>query len=137
MTSGFGHGRHMPPIWPGPTCSLGVASAGIAMVEGHPVHIADTAIDGPVLLTIRPTAIALFRRPPEGSPRNTWNTVVDDIEDLGDRARVRTGGPLPLTAEVTTEAVSDLGLVEGSAVVVSIKATEILVMPDAETGALH
>ena len=55
---------------------------------------------------LRSAALHLSR--PEGSPRNTWPTVVDDIEDLGDRVRIHLGTPLPLVAEVTSEAVDEM-----------------------------
>ncbi len=111
---------------------LGAAAGGVVLVEGHPVQIADTEIAGPVILTIRPSAVALHLSRPEGSPRNAWATIVDDIEDLGDRVRVHLGTPLPLVAEVTSEAVDEMRLVEGGPVWASIKATEIAVLPDAD-----
>ena len=58
--------------------------------------------------------------------------MVDHIEDLGDRVRVHLGTPLPLVAEVTSEAVDEMRLVEGGPVWASIKATEIAVLPDAD-----
>jgi molybdate transport system ATP-binding protein len=109
---------------------LGVASHGVVSVEGQPVHIADTEVAGSVILTIRPSAVALHLRRPEGSARNTWNTAVDHIEHLGDRVRIHIGTPLPLVVEVTSEAVSEMGLAEGGPVWASIKATEISVIPD-------
>ena len=112
---------------------LGAAAGGVVLVDGHPVHIADTEIAGPVILTIRPSAVALHLSRPEGSPRNAWATVVDDIEDLGDRVRVHLGAPLPLVAEVTSEAVDEMRLEEDGPVWASIKATEISVLPDVPT----
>jgi molybdate transport system ATP-binding protein len=50
---------------------------------------------------------------------------VTRIEHYGDRVRIQTGAPLPLTAEVTPGAVRALELQEGSTVWISIKATEI------------
>jgi hypothetical protein len=52
------------------------------------------------------------------------------VEHLGERARLRTGGPLQLTVEITSDALAALGLVEGMTIWVSIKATEIAVEPD-------
>jgi len=108
----------------------GTANDGIIDTLGHFLHIADHTIKGSVLATIRPSAISLHRREPDGSPRNAWKTTIDLVEHLGDRTRLRTGGPLPLTAEITEEATRALDLVEGVAVWVSIKATEITVEPD-------
>jgi molybdate transport system ATP-binding protein len=103
----------------------GRASEGVVLVGSHELHVAEHEASGEVLLTIRPSAISLHRQAPEGSPRNTWATTIVLMENLGERTRVRTGSPLPLTAEVTAEAVSALGLKEGVSVWVAIKATEI------------
>lgn len=59
-----------------------------------------------------------------------WETSIELIEDLGERTRVRTGAPLPLTAEVTAEASSTLCLAEGERIWLAIKATEIGVEPE-------
>ena len=103
----------------------GVAAQASVDTGTHTIQIADAEIEGEVLLLIRPTAIALYLNEPEGSPRNTWLTKVDLIEDLGDRTRVLTGPPLPLAAEVTSVAARSLGLVPGRDIWLSIKATEI------------
>ncbi|MDJ0960464.1 MAG: ATP-binding cassette domain-containing protein [Acidimicrobiia bacterium] len=103
----------------------GTASAGVVESAGHRLRVGDTTIHGPVLATIHPRAISLHRNEPEGSPRNTWRTSVDRIEHYGDRVRIQTGPPMPLTAEVTPNAVDALGLHEQSSIWVSIKATEI------------
>lgn len=103
----------------------GSAARGIVDVAGHQLHVADTEIAGPVLLTIHPNALSIHRDRPEGSPRNVWATTVAVIERLGDRARLRTGDPIALTVEVTTDAVTALDLREAMPVWVSCKATEI------------
>ncbi len=104
---------------------LGEASDGMVSVGGHHLSVADRGMAGPVFVTVHPRAVAVYRRRPEGSPRNTWETVIVRIEHHGDRVRLQTGAPLPLTAEVTPGAVSALGLGAGSRVWVSVKATEI------------
>lgn len=109
---------------------FGTAARGIVATGSHQLHVADTHIAGPVLATIHPRAISIHRRQPEGSPRNTWETAITRIEHYGDRVRLETGDPLPLTAEVTPNAVHALQLGEGSSVWVSIKATEINVEVD-------
>jgi len=103
----------------------GVANDGAVDTGAHVLHIADHEITGPVLATIRPAAISIHLREPEGSPRNSWKTTIDLVEHLGERARLKTGDPLPLAVEVTSDAISDLGLVQGTSVWVSLKATEI------------
>ncbi|HET8740746.1 MAG TPA: ABC transporter ATP-binding protein [Acidimicrobiia bacterium] len=110
---------------------MGTARGGVVDIDGRALHLPDQAVDGPVLLTIHPTAISIHQLPPEGSPRNSWETTIDRVELLGSRARVRTSAPLPLTVEVTEEARSALNLEPGSHVWVAFKATEVTVQPDA------
>jgi molybdate transport system ATP-binding protein len=82
--------------------------------------------DGPVLLTVHPRAVSLFRdRPQAGSPRNLWLARVAAIEPLPDRVRIQLAGRVPVVAEVTPAAVAELDLVPGREVYVAIKATEI------------
>lgn len=107
----------------------GVAGDGVIETAGHLLHIADHSVSGPVLATIRPSAITVHLREPEGSPRNSWKTSIDLLEHLGDRVRLRVDAPLPLTAEITELATKSLHLAEGVQVWVSIKATEIGVEP--------
>ena len=105
----------------------GTAAHGIVTTGTHQLHIADTHITGHVLAAIHPRAIIIDRHQPDGSPRNVWEATVNRIEHYGDRVRLQAGDPLPLTAEITPDALNDLGIVEGSAVWISIKATEISV----------
>lgn len=107
----------------------GEAKGGSIETGSQVLHVADTAISGPVLATIRPSSVAVHLRQPEGSPRNTWMTSVDRIEHIGDRVRLLTGPPLQLAVEITEEASGRLGLSPGAGVWVSVKATEIGVEP--------
>lgn len=109
------------------TASQGVVTTG----DDGILHVADLAVEGDVLVTIRPTAVSVHRARPEGSQRNTWATTVDRIEHLGDRVRLRTGGPVPLTVEVTRAATEELHLTAGAGIWIAVKATEIGVQPDA------
>jgi molybdate transport system ATP-binding protein len=103
----------------------GTASTGGVTVGSHILRVADTDLSGEVLVNISPSAVSIHRSRPEGSPRNAWETRVERIEGLGDRARLATGGPLRLTAEVTRAALDELSLATGDLVWISIKATEI------------
>jgi molybdate transport system ATP-binding protein len=107
----------------------GTAHGGMVDTGTQTVRIVDDTIDGPVLITVHPTAISLYARQPEGSPRNSWSTTVERVERLGTRVRLRTGVPLPLTVEITDAARADLGLEPGVRVWVAFKATEIGVQP--------
>ncbi len=84
---------------------------------------------GPVIATVHPRAIALFRERPAGSPRNVWSAAIAAVEAAGDRMRVQLGGVVPLVAEVTPAAVAELGLARGGDVWVALKATEITIDP--------
>ncbi|MGB7448936.1 MAG: ABC transporter ATP-binding protein [Ornithinimicrobium sp.] len=82
-----------------------------------------------VWLTIDPAAVALYETPPDGSTRNLWPVRVRDVVIAGQRARITLDGPVPLTAEVTTAAVADLGLLPGRSLHAGVKATEIVSYP--------
>ena len=116
---------------------------GVNLVHGarrddHTVTVGDAALTvadrlppgEQVALTVRPQAVALHAHQPEGSPRNVWSSVVEDVEVVGERARVRLGPPVPLTAEVTTDAVAALGLAPGLRVWASVKAVDVAAEPD-------
>lgn len=107
----------------------GTAHEGAVEVAGHLLHLAE-AEDGPVLVTIHPHSISVHTRAPSGSPRNAWPTRIERIEPLGPRVRILTGGPLPLTVEVTRSASEELNLSEGGEIWVAMKATEISVQSD-------
>jgi molybdate transport system ATP-binding protein len=84
---------------------------------------------GSAYAAIAPSAIALYRSPPDGSPRNVWRTAITDIDRVHDRVRVSLGDPLRLTAELTTVGLAALGRHPGDEIWVSIKATEINTYP--------
>jgi len=107
----------------------GTAAGGRASIDEVALRIADSEVEGEVLMTVRPQAIALHLDRPGGSPRNIWETTIVELEESNDRFRVGLGKPLPLTAEVTSQARRNLGLSVGDQVWVSIKATEIGVEP--------
>lgn len=106
----------------------GVASDGTVTTEtGDPVTIADTGVSGPVLLTIHPRTVVFSSARPEGSARNVWKVTVTAVEPMGDRVRIATSGPVPLTAEITASSAHRLGLERGSQAWIAVKATEISV----------
>jgi molybdate transport system ATP-binding protein len=90
------------------------------------------AAPGPVFAAFRPSAVALWRSRPDGSPRNLWSATVRGLEPFGDGVRVEVETELgTLAAEVTPGAVADLGLDAGVQVWASVKASEIEVYPAA------
>ncbi|GAA5141297.1 ATP-binding cassette domain-containing protein [Nocardioides marinquilinus] len=107
-----------------------VRSAGLA-VRGQSVGPTPAAGEEAVA-TFRPQAVAVFREPPAGSPRNAFAVTVTDLEPVGDVVRVRgradgTDGDVELRADVTPQSVAELDLVPGLAVTFSVKATEVSV----------
>jgi molybdate transport system ATP-binding protein len=109
---------------------MGRARDGHVDTGTHILQIADRELAGPVMATISPKAISIYRQRPEGSPRNTWQAQIELIEHMDDRVRVRVGAPLALTIEITQGAAQDLELAPGVRIWLSIKATEILTRED-------
>jgi molybdate transport system ATP-binding protein len=83
--------------------------------------------NGEVFAVVPPRSVSLWRSQPIGSPRNVWAGRARGLDLLGDRVRVRVEGRPSLVAEVTPAAVAELGLVDGTDVWVSIKATDVRV----------
>jgi len=100
----------------------------ITMSTGGQIVPADP-IDGPTFAVIQPHAVALYRTPPDGSPRNVWAATVADIDRQADRVRVRLDGPVPLVAEITPAALDALVLRPGDGIWATVKATEITTYP--------
>lgn len=107
----------------------GVARQGRVDVSGHELHVADQSVTGTVVVIVRPSSVSVHTERPSGSPRNVWFTTLSAVEREADRTRLRLGVPLPLDVEITNDARSALGLEHGSEVWVSVKATEIEVVP--------
>ncbi len=96
----------------------------VTVGDGIEVTVADV-VRGPVFVAVHPHAVALSAGRPDGSARNVWPVTVVETVAFGGRVRVRLGGPVPLTAEVTPAAVAALGLAPGAAVWAAVKATEV------------
>ncbi|MFJ8694853.1 ABC transporter permease [Streptomyces roseolilacinus] len=117
--------------WPGTVRGGGLDTADGARL----VTAADPApADGTAALAVAaPEAVSLHAARPSGSPRNVWRGTVRELAAHGARLRVLVSGvpgaPSEVVAEVTPAAAADLGLAEGSGVWVSVKATEITVVP--------
>ncbi|MEQ8718432.1 MAG: ATP-binding cassette domain-containing protein [Acidimicrobiales bacterium] len=97
----------------------------VTVDAGGVLHAANTAISGPVLVSVSPAAIALYPTKPYGSPRNTWEATIVAVEPLGETVRVHLGSPVPLTADITPGSAAELHLEPGRTVWLSIKATEL------------
>ena len=103
----------------------GVVGGGVLVTAaGARVVIAD-AVDGPALAVIRPHSVVVSRRAEEGSARNRWAATIASIDRRGDRARLVLEGELPLLADITVDALEQLGLRPGDEVHAAVKATDI------------
>ncbi len=86
-----------------------------------------TPVDGPVNACFSPAAVTLTREPPSGSARNRWEGSVSSAVPHGPAVRVHLDIGTGLFADVTPESATALGLVPGTRVWASVKATEISV----------
>jgi len=118
---------------PGRRCPEGLCTADGLVVSG----LAPDVVEGePAVAVFPPSAVAVFREEPHGSPRNVFPVRLAAIEPRGDvvrlRAVARDGGPPAvngLAADVTPAAVADLDLTLGSTAWAAVKATEIHTYP--------
>jgi molybdate transport system ATP-binding protein len=100
----------------------------ITVASGGRIIPADT-VEGPTFVLIQPHAVALYRTPPDGSPRNVWASTVADVDRHAERVRVRLAGEVPLVAEITPAALASLHLRPGDHIWATVKATEITTYP--------
>src|SRR5271166_159108 len=80
-----------------------------------------------------PTAVAVYRDPPHGSPRNTVEVTVAELDTRGPAVLVRgpeqPDGAPGLAAEITVDAAAELRLTPGDRVWFSVKALEVALYP--------
>jgi molybdate transport system ATP-binding protein len=80
-----------------------------------------------------PTAVAVYRDPPHGSPRNTVELTVAELDIRGSAVLVRgqeqPDGAPGLAAEITVDAAAELRLTPGEQVWFSVKALEVALYP--------
>ena len=79
------------------------------------IVVADHNPTGPVYVSFHPRGVAVHLELPHGSARNHWQGTVVDVDNLGDRVRIRIDGPVPCVAEITREAAAELGVVPANA----------------------
>jgi molybdate transport system ATP-binding protein len=85
----------------------------------------------PMLVAVRPGAIALYSERPEHlSARNVWPGRIVGLELLEDRVRVQVTGSPGALVDITAAAAAELDLAEGGTVWLSAKATEVQAYPD-------
>jgi molybdate transport system ATP-binding protein len=108
----------------------GIADADgqVTRAEGGVLAV-DDRVAGDVFVAIPPSAVAMYRGRPSGSPRNVWEVTVVGVEAHGERVRVELTGEPSVAAEITTAAAAELDLLPGTTVWVAVKATETHAYP--------
>jgi molybdate transport system ATP-binding protein len=85
------------------------------------------------LAVFPPTAVAVYREQPHGSPRNTVEVAVAELNVRGSTVLVRgheqPDGAPGLAAEITVDAAAELRLTPGERVWFSVKAHEVALYP--------
>jgi molybdate transport system ATP-binding protein len=103
-----------------------VDQGAVVLPDGRRLIAADPVpTGGDVFAVIPPRAVALHRSMPDGSPRNVWKGIVEDLDAFGNHVRAHVSGELPIIAEVTPGAVASMHLDDGGPVFVAVKAMEI------------
>ena len=93
---------------------------------GGVVAVGEEAV-GPVFAAVRPESVALDLERPNGSPRNVWPARLVGATPHGHTVRCELAGEVPLVADVTATAFAELGLVPGTQVWATVKASEVAV----------
>jgi molybdate transport system ATP-binding protein len=104
----------------------------VSLPGGGGFVIPDHGQHGDVLVSVRPSSVLVSARPPgsSGAPtglsaRNTWSGTVAGLSMLTDRVRIDVDAAPPVLADVTPASVAELSLAPGTAVWVSVKATDL------------
>jgi molybdate transport system ATP-binding protein len=96
------------------------------LVDGGSFVLAEPAPEGASLVALRPSAVTVHRAQPGGlSARNVWAGHIEALQIVGDRVRLVVSGPPRTLVDVTTSAVTELGLTPGTAVWLTAKATDV------------
>ena len=128
-----------------PRSAFGARIAGVNLLRGvliapgalrvdadllwHGSVAADLAVGQQVVAVFDPAAVAVYREQPHGSPRNSVRVRVGSLEVNGAVVRVRAeahaDGTAGLAADVTPDAVAELGLQTGEQVWFTVKAQAV------------
>jgi len=109
--------------------SASAGAGGLTEVEldrcGVTVSSTDPPVAGRVAVSVHPWDVTLLPEPAslEGSARNHLPARVVSVTSIGSRVRVGLDAGQPLSAEVTSVAASELGLVPGRPVIATWKAS--------------
>ena len=128
-----------------PRSAFGARIAGVNLLRGvliapgalrvgadlvwHGTAAADLAVGQQVVAVFDPAAVAVYREHPHGSPRNSVRVRVGSLEVNGAVVRVRAeahaDGTAGLAADVTPDAIAELGLQMGEQVWFTVKAQAV------------
>jgi len=91
----------------------------------------DVMVGESAVALFNPAAVAVYRDKPHGSPRNTVEVTVAELDSRGAVIRVRADGQPDgapgLAADITAESATELRLAPGDRVYFSVKAQEVTV----------
>jgi molybdate transport system ATP-binding protein len=130
-----------------PRSHFGARLAGVNLVSGiagpdgalttpwgiawHGNAAPDVVIGQRAVAIFTPSAVAVYRDKPHGSPRNTVEVVVAELDSRGPALRVRADeqpdGAPGLAADITAESAAELRVAPGERVYFSVKAQEVTV----------
>lgn len=87
----------------------------------------------PAVAVFAPASVAVYRQRPHGSPRNTMEVTIAELDsrgpDVGVRGPDQPDGAPGLAATITADAAADLQLTPGARVWFSVKAHEVALHP--------
>lgn len=132
-----------------PRSKFGARFAGVNLVAGtagpdgvlttqsgaawHGVAGPDTVSGGSTVALFSPAAVAVYRDKPHGSPRNTVEVTIAELDSHGPAIRIRAeeqpGGAPGLAADITADSAAELRLTAGERVYFSVKAQEVTLFP--------
>ena len=97
----------------------------------HGTPAADLVEGQAAVAVFPPAAVAVYRDKPHGSPRNTIEVVVAELDSRGSALRVRADeqpdGAPGLAADITAESAAELRVTPGERVYFTVKAQEVAV----------
>ncbi|WP_205872996.1 sulfate/molybdate ABC transporter ATP-binding protein [Mycobacterium camsae] len=132
-----------------PTSHFGARIAGVNLVSGtigadgalhsrsglhwHGTAGAEFAVGQQAVAVFAPASVAVYPEPPHGSPRNTVEVTVAELDVRGPGVLVRgaeqADGAPGLAASITPDAAAELELAPGVRVFFSVKAAEVSLHP--------
>jgi molybdate transport system ATP-binding protein len=112
----------------------GTARGGAVDLDGGGRLVVPDAVDGTVLVALRPSALTVHTAPPhDSSARNVWAGHVESLAPLADRIRLTVRAGQSVLVDVTAAAVAELALTPGTPVWLAAKATDLSAYPAPST----